>query len=273
MSAGFISGEKSLLVGGIIATNKFCQSLFSSASLTSQAAAIWVISVTCNGLLLKFSESLRPIFIRAQVQFPSRILWHGIRVGEDGALSAPFTSPVPSAQVLGRRRRRTRANRQHFCHWLLPVSSLSSSWLVESHSLSMSSLGSLSASSLRNGQFLMRVKFPTVLGFCTCCRCHWKPRVPSASISFYPPQKPFGKSGSIGGAIVFLLWTCREPLTLPSWPSHHSSFPDILAHWYCGWRRISKWPPFTPREYRGERSHPWKHHLLSTAHWHPALLL
>lgn len=41
------------------------------------------------------------MFIHAQAQFPSQD--PGVVLGwEDGVLSAPFTSPVPSAQALGR---------------------------------------------------------------------------------------------------------------------------------------------------------------------------
>lgn len=40
------------------------------------------------------------MFIHAQAQFPSQD--PGVALGwEDGVLSAPFTSPVPSAQTLG----------------------------------------------------------------------------------------------------------------------------------------------------------------------------
>jgi len=135
-------------------------------------------------VFLRFCKSWANIHSCASsVPFPGS--WRGVRVGRWCA-PAPFTSPVPSAQVLGREEEENQGKQ-------------TASLPLAGHSLSISlspSLGSLSASSLRNGQFPVRIKFPTDPQLtphlipeapASLPAAAWKAQVSSASISSYPP--------------------------------------------------------------------------------------
>lgn len=148
-------------------------------------------------VFLRFCKSWANIHSCASsVPFPGS--WRGVRVGRWCA-PAPFTSPVPSAQVLGREEEENQG-KQTASLPLASPSKLSVLFLVSwGHSLSISlspSLGSLSASSLRNGQFPVRIKFPTDPQLtphlipeapASLPAAAWKAQVSSASISSYPP--------------------------------------------------------------------------------------
>lgn len=185
----------------------------------------------------------------------------------DSVLSYPFSSPVPSAgrkcweEVEGQRKQTASP------HVTFPSEHSVIHLVRRSHFSSMLSVGSISASSLRNQQSPVRgVKPPTDPQlaphaafplcphlFVPCCSSPWKAPVPNSSTFFPLSMKICGHRQEPSSASLELV---GGPCA--SFPGHltTASLSDAQSHLVALGRRIRQSPPFIPREVGGENSHP-----------------